>query len=202
MSGSSTVEAHDGQDTRLVRVWDPLVRLAHWSIVVTFFVAYFTEDDLISVHVWAGYSLGVIVALRVVWGFVGPKHARFVDFVYRPATVLQYLADLPRFRSRRYIGHSPAGGAMVVALLVALAATVCLGLVVYALKDNAGPLAGTVTASAPGRAGWGLWKEVHEVLANLTLAMVLAHLGGVALASFAHRENLVRAMFTGRKRAE
>jgi cytochrome b len=188
-----------------VPVWDPLVRIAHWTIVAGFFVAYFTEEELLAWHVWAGYVVGVVVLLRVAWGFVGPRHARFADFLYRPAEVARYLRDLVGLRGRRYLGHSPAGGAMVIVLLGGLLATVASGLVLYALRDHAGPLAGLVGAPAAAAAGvprgGRLWHEVHELLANLMLALVILHVAGVLLASYVHRENLARAMITGDKRA-
>ena len=183
-------------------VWDPLVRAGHWLLFAGFFVAYLTEDDLLTVHVWAGYLVGAVVVVRVVWGFVGPRRARFADFVDRPAAALAYLAGLLRGQARRYLGHSPAGGAMVVALLVGLALTVATGLALYAEAENAGPLAGIVAARpAAGLRGGSVLEEAHELLANLSLLLVVLHVAGVALASFMHRENLVRAMLTGRKRA-
>ena len=78
-------------------VWDLVVRLSHWTVAVGFFVAYFAEDVL-TLHVWAGYVVGVVVLLRLVWGFVGPQRARFADFVHGPITVGRHLAD---FRRRR-----------------------------------------------------------------------------------------------------
>ncbi len=181
------------------------------------FVAYFTEDDVLSVHVWAGYVVGGFVFLRVLWGFVGPRHARFTNFIYGPRSVLGYGLDLLRGRSKRYVGHSPAGGAMVVALMFFLAATVSTGLLVYAEEEGAGPLVPFFTEGARdgdgddsggsgksrrrGRGGSD-FDDVHEVLANITLALVFFHVLGVTAASFAHRENLVRSMITGRKRSE
>lgn len=178
-----------------VYVWDPFVRLFHWTLVVAFTVAYLTEDDLLKVHVWAGYVVGALVAARLIWGFVGPAHARFSDFIYAPAETLHYLRDLVLFRAERHLGHSPGGGAMVVLLLVFLAATVVTGLVVYGGDQQAGPLAGMFT-KATGEA----MEEVHEVIANITLALVLAHVAAVVLASFVFRENLVHAMISGYKR--
>jgi cytochrome b len=198
-------------------VWDLFVRLAHWTIVAGFFIAYFTEDAL-TLHVWAGYAVGVVVLLRIVWGFVGLQHARFSDFLYRPSEVAAYLRDLLTFRARRYLGHSPAGGAMVLILLVGLLATVASGLMLYALEENAGPLAGIVTGGTlpleqvedadegRGAGSYGsegnaeLWEEMHEISANLMLVLIGLHVAGVFLASYGHRENLVRAMVTGRKR--
>lgn len=227
----ATTPASPGQtpppgDRRLVRVWDLFVRLFHWSLVVTFFVAYFTEDDLLTLHVWAGYAAGALVLARIVWGFIGPRHARFSDFLFGPITAWRYVVDLLAFRARRYLGHSPAGGLMVLALLAGLLATVWSGLEFYAVEENAGPLAAvsaeTVIGRAPvdengnddddedegdhenGREGGDeeFWEDIHEALANLTFLLVLLHIGGVILASIAHRENLPRAMITGDKRAE
>jgi cytochrome b len=204
-----------------VRVWDPFVRIAHWTVVVGFFIAYYSEEPL-ALHVWAGYVVGVVVLLRILWGFIGSRHARFVDFVYPPTEVFAYLRDLVTFRARRYLGHSPAGGAMALLLLVALLVTVGSGLVLYAIEDNAGPLAGIVTSTGQPSGGEALsvgeaengeegsvlggaegsedfWKGAHVFLANLTLILVVLHVAGMLLASYVHRENLTRAMVTGDK---
>lgn len=178
-----------------VYVWDSFVRLFHWSLVAAFTVAYLTEDDLLEVHVWAGYVVGALLVARVVWGFVGPSHARFADFIYAPGETLRYVRDLVLFRAERHLGHSPGGGAMVLLLLVFLAATVTTGLVVYGGEQQAGPLAGMFTKDT-GEAV----EEAHELFANITLGLALAHIAAVIFASFAHRENLVRAMVTGYKR--
>ncbi|HUU66179.1 MAG TPA: cytochrome b/b6 domain-containing protein [Methyloceanibacter sp.] len=178
-----------------VSVWDPFVRVFHWTLVVGFAVAYLTEDDLLTVHVWAGYVVGILVVARIVWGFIGSRHARFSDFVYAPSAAFNYVRDLLRFRGTRYLGHSPGGGYMVILLLIFVGATVVTGLVVYGGDQQAGPLAGMFT-EATGEA----MEEWHEVIANITLALILVHIAAVIFASFAHHENLVRAMVTGKKR--
>lgn len=199
-----------------IQVWDPFVRIVHWTVALGFFIAYLTEDA-ITLHVWAGYVVGVLVLVRILWGFVGPRHARFSDFVTGPTTAVRYLGDLMLSRAKRYVGHSPAGGAMVMVLLVFLIATVVTGLIRYAEEDGAGPLAllYTQTSTVAGqqtleseadwdrdRLGESALSEAHEVIANVTLGLVVFHIFGVLLASFVHHENLVRAMITGYKRAE
>jgi cytochrome b len=179
--------------TKSVVVWDPIVRIGHWLVVVGFFIAYFTEEELLTLHVWSGYTVGTVVVLRIFWGLVGPEHARFTSFLFPPAEVFRYANGLMRGGAPRYLGHSPAGGAMVVALLLGLIATTTTGLVLYAIEEHAGPLAGWVTT------GEEFWEELHEVFANATLGLVLLHIVGVLVASYRHRENLVRSMITGRK---
>jgi cytochrome b len=178
-----------------IYVWDPFVRLFHWTLVVTFTVAYLTEDPLI-VHVWAGYLVGILVVARVVWGFFGTPHARFSDFLYTPTVTLSYVRDLLLLRrGERHLGHSPGGGYMVILLLIFLAATVVTGLIVYGGDQQAGPLAGMFTEDT-GEA----MEEWHELFANITLVLVLIHIAAVILANFVYRENLVRAMVSGYKR--
>lgn len=219
-SGLLNANTTDSAEVSQVRVWDPLVRVFHWGLALAFAVAYVTEDDLLQLHVWAGYIVGALVAFRIIWGVIGTKHARFWDFLFGPATTLGYLKDLGRFKAKRYIGHSPAGAAMTFALLISIAATVWSGLEVYAVEENAGPLASTTTVQMAGREAPrarlifvsddegedggkdDFWEEIHEVLANLTLALVFLHIAGVLFASFVHKENLARAMITGRKRRE
>jgi cytochrome b len=205
------------ENARTVRVWDAFIRVAHWLLVVGFFTAYLTEDDLLTAHVSAGYLVGSVVLLRVIWGFIGPEHARFGNFAYGPVKAVRYLGGLLRGHAERYLGHSPAGGAMVLLLLISLAGTVWSGLTVYAYDRGAGPLAPLLASepavperaelarvapeSVPGpESAEEFWEEVHELFANFTLALVVLHIGGVLLASYMHRENLARAMVTGNKR--
>jgi cytochrome b len=195
-----------------VQVWDPLVRIGHAVLILGFATAFVTEGKPAWLHEWAGYAVAAAVAVRVVWGFVGPRNARFASFVTGPAAALTYLRRLLAFRAPRHLGHSPAGGIMVVALLVALATTTATGIAYLGVSRNRGPLApvlgaeaAAIQAAATARGETkvrrpGRWlKQIHEAAANVTLLLVIAHVGGVALASVAHRENLPRAMIDGRK---
>jgi cytochrome b len=209
-------------ETRQVMVWDPLVRIFHWSLVAAFATAYLSGEDAedrLDLHVWAGYAVLGLILFRLLWGFIGTRYARFTDFVYRPAIMWAYLRDVLTHRAKRYLGHNPLGGAMTVALLLGLLATTVSGLALYAIEENAGPLAGLVSgAGQPSTPGAGRYqhteeedsegmenddewlKEVHEFFSNVTLILVFLHIGGVLASSLLHKENLVRAMITGRKR--
>ncbi len=167
-----------------VRVWDPFVRIFHWSLVGLFAAAWATSENMTKPHVWIGYAMLGLLAARILWGFLGAKHARFADFVKPPGETLAYLGAMAKGHAPRHLGHNPAGGWMILALVAALGVT---GLTGWLMT---GPL-------------WGKeWvEEVHEAAAFGTLALVGLHVAGVVLSSLAHGENLVRAMITGRKRA-
>jgi len=178
------IEAGGETPAAPVKVWDPFVRVFHWSLAGLFLLAYATGDEIKNVHIAAGYTIAGLLTLRILWGLVGPRHARFSDFVRSPRAVLTYMRDVALLRAPRYLGHNPAGGAMVVALIVMLIGTCTTG---YMMTTGS---------------FWGAkWvEEVHEALANLTIGLVVVHVLGVLVASFEHRENLVKAMITGRKR--
>ena len=167
-----------------VRVWDRFVRVFHWSLVGLIAAAWLTED-LKSVHHWIGYTVLALVAARLVWGVIGTPHALFSDFVYGPAQVLTYLRDLGRGQERRYLGHNPVGGVMILSLIVTILATCISGWLM--LTDRF----------------WGssAMESIHEIAATAILVLVVLHVSGVLWESRRHSENLVRAMFTGLKRS-
>lgn len=199
-------------DTTEITIWDPLVRLFHWMLVAAFCTAYFTQGEpfeglqdqmdgewLQIVHVWAGYTIAGLLLFRLIWGFVGPRHARFGDFVHGPRVVLAYAKNVLMLRAPRHLGHNPAGGAMIVVLLLSLTVTVAAGLALYGADKGLGPLAGWLADASDSFID--TLEEVHEFFANFTLLLVAGHLVGVIWESLLHRENLARAMITGRKRA-
>ena len=179
-----TVSADARHAPAMARVWDPVVRVFHWSLVLSFVVAWVTRHHFEIVHQWTGYVAAALIVARLVWGLIGTPFARFSQFVRDPETVLRYLQDIVKGREARYLGHNPAGGAMILALMAAIAATAFTGWM--------------MTTDAYFGVKWV--GELHETVAHGMLLLVLIHLGGVVLASLRHRENLVIAMITGRKR--
>lgn len=169
--------------TSRILVWDLPVRLFHWMLAISFAGAWLTAESerWRDVHILLGYTAGVLVVLRIVWGLVGTRHARFASFVRGPRRVVAYLRSLVSGRPEHTAGHNPAGAWAIVALLALTLAIVATGLVVEA---DAGPK--------------GL-DDVHEALAIAMLVVVGIHVAGVVVGSLVHRENLVRAMVTGRK---
>jgi len=166
-------------------VWDVFVRVFHWSLATSFVAAWISGDDWKSLHLWAGYSVAALITMRLAWGVIGTPHARFRDFVKSPLVVAGYLKDVVTGREARYLGHNPAGGAMIVALLATLTGLCISG---WLLTTDA---------------FWGseVMEGIHETLANLALVLVGLHIAGVLWASFHHHENLIRAMVTGWKRS-
>ena len=97
------------QRDALIKVWDLPVRLFHWMLVTSFFLAYITEDHWMGVHTFAGYTIGALILFRLIWGLIGTRHARFSDFVRKPSDIKQYIKDTFFFRAKRYLGHNPCG---------------------------------------------------------------------------------------------
>jgi cytochrome b len=180
------INLETGRNSRpaLVRVWDIAVRLFHWSLVIAFAVAWLSADEWDRLHELAGYFIAGLIAFRLVWGIIGTRHARFSDFVVGPTTLINYLRDSLLHRAKRYLGHNPAGGAMVIALLLSLIVVSATGV---AMTSNA---------------FWGIeWvEEIHEAKATFTLVFVFLHVAGVIFSSISHKENLIRSMFTGKKK--
>lgn len=180
--GAESADAHRSAAT--MRVWDPFVRVFHWGLVASFAAAWLTRHSGAAIHDWAGYLAGALVLARLIWGALGTPYARFSQFVRGPAAVLRYLLAMLRGREARHVGHNPAGGVMVLALLAAMAATAVTGWM--------------MTTDAYFGVDWV--EHLHHRLAKGVVLLVVFHVGGVALASVRHRENLVAAMVTGRKR--
>ena len=168
-----------------VPVWDRFVRLFHWGTTSLVLVAYLTTDDMRWLHEAAGYAVLVLLSLRLLWGVFGTRHALFISFLVGPRTVLRYLRLLLDGHAPRYVGHNPAGGMMIVLLMVMLA-----------IVSGSGWLSET-------DAYFGVpWVDhLHHISAHLLLVLIGVHLAGVAISSWLHQENLVQAMITGRKRA-
>ena len=172
------------QNPVMVRVWDPLVRIFHWSLVASIAFAWLSSDSRGELHQWIGYSAVALIIVRLLWGFTGTSYARFSQFIRSPRTVLGYLRAIKTGDEPRYIGHNPAGGYMIIALMLAVGTT--------------------------GFTGWMMttntyygddWVQiVHSLSADGMILLVIAHVSGVVLASFRHRENLVKSMVTGVKR--
>lgn len=181
-----------------VKVWDSFVRFFHWSqvglIVSLILSAHLGKQEI---HQFLGFSLAVIVIGRLIWGVIGPGHARFRNFVTSPLAALRYLIEVVRGHPRRYLGHNPAGGWMVLALLANLVVLLLTGFVLQATLEFSGPLVDLFSAVDDLTVHRLL--QVHEVTLNLLYLLIPLHLLGVALASRQHQENLVLAMITGHK---
>jgi cytochrome b len=169
-----------------IRVWDAPVRVFHWLLALSFAGAWLTAESerWHLLHITLGYTAGGLVLFRGVWGGVGSRWARFTSFVRGPSAVRDYVSRLLRAQPAHFTGHNPAGGWAVLALLGGMAVTVGFG---WATEFELLPS--------------GL-DDVHEAAASAVLGLVGIHLAGVLVGSWAHRENLVRAMFTGRKRGQ
>jgi cytochrome b len=212
-----------------VKVWDILIRLFHWFLVIFFTIAYFTAEEENPWHIYAGYTVLGLVIFRMVWGLIGTQYARFSNFIYSPSHVVQYVKSLFAKNPKHYIGHNPAGGWMIVALLLSLATVTVSGLKLYAEEEGLRPLAkGAVKVTLINNAyaeeeddddkkaednksgegveneeeGEEFWEEIHEASTNFILFLIFLHITGVLVSSRLDHENLIKAMFTGKKKAK
>lgn len=179
-----------------VKVWDMLVRVLHWTMVISFTTGYLITDKF-PLHAYAGYTIFTLVAIRIVWGFVGTKYARFSAFTYGVNETLQYILSALRMgKAREYLSHNPLGALMVYLLLAMLLCNAVIGTMLYGAQQLEGPLAEIVPTA---------WDEnletVHKFMAKALLTLAGFHLVGVLWSSWWHRQNYIRAMFTGYKPA-
>lgn len=167
-----------------VLVWDLPTRLFHWLLAASFAGAWLTGDSerWRDLHVVLGYTFAGLIAFRLLWGFAGSRYARFSSFVTGPWAIARYLRSLFSRSPEHHVGHNPAGGWAVLAMLALGVATALSGFTTY--NDFGGHF----------------MEELHEAAAGAMLALVLVHIAAVALSSLLHRENLVLAMISGFKR--
>lgn len=167
-----------------VPVWDLLVRCLHWSLVISVVLAWSTRHSQGAWHEKLGYVALTVVVIRVCWGFIGTRYARFGHFVRKPGATLRYARGVLDGTAPRYVGHNPLAGWMAIVLLK-LVFLVCLTGWLYTTDTF-----------------WGVeWvEELHEGLTNILLGLVALHIVGAIGTSRHTRENLVAAMVHGRKR--
>lgn len=166
------------------KIWDPFVRVFHWSLVGLFTANALIVDDDSWLHEWVGYAVAALVGLRILWGIVGPHHARFAAFTPKARDVLEQITDIATRRRRAHLGHTPLGALMIFNLLVTLTG---IGVSGHMMTTDA---------------FWGVeWvEEVHEVLVTWAEISVIAHIAAVLYESHRTGINLPRAMVTGTKR--
>jgi cytochrome b len=183
----TTREGHEPSNSRpeKVKVWDPIVRLFHWTVVAACVLNLFILEEGKYWHRMTGYTVATALAVRFVWGFIGTRHARFSDFFPTPSKIMSQISDIIDGTEQRSLGHNPLASVMMLLLMTLLAAT-CL--------------TGWMTTLD---AFWGeKWLEqLHGTIANSIMVLAFLHAAAALIESWRHRENLVWAMVTGRKRA-
>jgi cytochrome b len=185
-----------------IRIWDLPVRLFHWTLVVLMTVSYFSGQaggDWMKLHFWSGYSILALLLFRIAWGFVGSTTARFSHFIKGPVAAIEHLKELAGANRPRDVGHNPLGGAMVVALLLGLLLQVVAGL--FSADTDTGLVTGPLANLVPDK-----WIEratsFHTFWINILLLMVAIHVLAALTYLVWKRQNLIGAMFTGRKPLE
>lgn len=200
--------------TNKIYVWDRFVRVFHWLLVALFTVSYLSGDEFETVHVYSGYGVCGLVCLRIIWGLIGSRYARFKSFLFSPKAIIEYAKSYCLGQPKHYLGHNPLGGLMVIALLSMLLLVTLSGMKLLAVEEGEGPFAETnaMHIVSPAYAERGehreyededdedFWENVHEVSVNLTIFLIILHLAGVFFSSKVHNEKLVKSMLTGYKK--
>lgn len=185
MLAKANGEADAASRPAKVLVWDLIVRLFHWTVVLGCLADLFVLEEGERLHRWVGYAVATAVIMRVIWGGVGSKHARFVDFAPGPSNLARYLAALLRGREKRFLGHNPAGAVMMLLLMGLLAGVSVTG---WMLTLDA--FFGSETL-----------EHTHKAIADSILILAGVHASAALFESWRHQENLVLSMITGYKRA-
>lgn len=166
-----------------VRVWDPFVRIFHWSLVTCVLLNYFVIDDGETIHQWLGYTASALIVARIIWGFVGSQYARFSDFFPTSARIREHVHNLLTHQPDDYPGHNPVGALMMFALMALVLAMGITGFM--------------QTLDAFWGEEWLL--DLHETLASLLMFCAGFHALAAIIMSYLERTNLVKAMWTGVK---
>ena len=194
----SEIEQKAAAAGRSVRVWDVPVRVFHWVLAALVLTSWVTSEiggNAMTYHMWSGYAILTLVVSRIVWGFVGSEHARFRGFLHGPRAIASHASGLFGSKSRYYVGHNPLGGVSVLLMLASLLLQAGTGL--FANDDIAteGPLTYLVSGATSS-----LLTTIHRYNFYVLVALIAIHLAAALYYLIVKRENLIGAMFTGRKR--
>jgi cytochrome b len=172
-----------GKPRQLIMVWDMPVRVFHWLLAVCFAGAWLTSESerLAMIHYAFGYTAGLLVLIRLVWGVIGTRYARFSQLLKSPKEVIGHFMAMLRGHPHHDVGHNPAGGLVMFALMLLI---LLIGFTGYlTVKEFFGNFA----------------SEMHEAVASLALALVILHICAAILMSVLERQNLVKSMVNGKK---
>ncbi|TVQ54729.1 MAG: cytochrome B [Rhodobacteraceae bacterium] len=192
------------------RVWDPFVRVAHWSIAVAVVLNGLIIEEESVAHIWIGYAALGLLALRMLWGFVGPETARFESFPPSLSAARAHLGEVRTGVARPHRSHNPLGALNAYAMWAALAVVCVTGLALEETSENGHAAARSVLAASAladdddrrggSDEGESLVEELHEGAANALLLLALLHVAGVAFETRRSGVDLVGAMVHGEKR--
>ena len=166
-----------------IKIWDGFVRFFHWSVACLFLLDFWVLEDGDPLHEWAGYVLGALVLLRIIWGFIGPQNARFSNFMPTPEGINSHLQKLKTGQLDPRHGHNPLGGAMVMLLLFLLILVAVSGWM--------------LTLDMFWGEDWV--EEFHEISANVTMAAVVVHVSAIILVEKLTNISLIKTMLTGKR---
>lgn len=173
--------------TQKTTVYDWPTRIFHWLFALLFLGAYIiveTVDDdnpLFTLHMMAGLTIGFMLIMRILWGFIGTTYARFSSFEFNPIELVRYLKDVVFAKTKRYLGHNPASSYAAIIMFICAAGLAITGVMMTGGSET------------------DFYEETHELLANIFLITVIAHIGGIIFHHVKHRDSLWSSMLDGKK---
>ena len=200
LANENQTDSEKTPNAKTVKIWDLPVRIFHWSLVILFVAAYVTNSlgsEYFTYHLWTGYAMIVLVSFRILWGLVGTYHARFINFIRNPITTTKYAVSFLKKTEKHYAGHNPLGAIMVVILLLGILVQAVTGLFTNDEILNVGPLYAYVTDELSLKL-----TSLHRQIFYWILGAIVLHILAVAFHVWFKRDNIIKAMFTGKKNAE
>lgn len=179
-------------------VWDLPLRLFHWSFAFTVFACWFTaenKDDYIDLHIQLGYIALGLVIFRILWGFMGPKHARFSQFIPSPSQLVSYLKKSNE--KQQVAGHNPLGAFMVILMVLLIVIQTVTGLFISDDIFSSGPYYGTISSELEKA-----FKFLHLNTFNIMIAAIVIHICAIFFYWLVKKQNLILPMITGKKTAD
>ena len=186
----SVIKSPNIPGTRQVKVWDILVRFTHWTVAAGIIANLFFTEDGSDLHVYVGYTVLGLVVVRLLWGLVGTRYARFTSFFPTPTRLKHHLSALSVRRvDEQHLGHNPLAAIMMLSLWTAI---IGLGITGYLMESH-------IFSHIQLLGNKDLLEEIHELLANSLYLLVPLHIIAAIAMSYWQRQNLIKSMVTGKK---
>lgn len=187
----SIINSPNTSKAKQVKVWDILVRVTHWTVAAGIIANLLFTEDGSELHEYVGYTVLGLVVVRLLWGLVGTRYARFTSFFPTPTRLKHHLSALSVRRvDEQHLGHNPLAALMMLSLWAVI---IGLGLTGYLMETD-------IFSHIQLLGDKDVLEEIHELLANSLYLLVPLHIIAAIAMSYWQRQNLIKSMITGKKK--